>query len=256
MSSTTSHGPDSTWADSGRQPTRKPRADGLESRRTILNAAARLATTRGLEGLSIGELAQHIGMSKSGLYAHFKSKEELELATIETAAEIFDRDVLSPARESPEGLGRLLALAEAFLGHLERRVFPGGCFFANVAVQLAARPGRPRDRVMEVMRQLTATFHDALGEAVAQGELPPDTDVHQMAFELTAMLVRANLNWILTGETSSLEHARTGIRHVIERVTARKRAEVPAEGERQVNAPAHGPDQIQADQRRPRRKSE
>src|SRR3954467_11687253 len=89
---------------------RKPRADGVESRRTILLAAANLATTRGLEGLSIGELAQHIGMSKSGLYAHFKSKEELELATIETAAEIFDRDVLSPARESPGGLSQVLAL--------------------------------------------------------------------------------------------------------------------------------------------------
>src|SRR4249920_1186431 len=84
---------------------RKPRADGIESRRTILDAAARLATTHGLEGLSIGELAQHIGMSKSGLYAHFKSKEELELATIETAAEIFRREVLAPARESPAGLG-------------------------------------------------------------------------------------------------------------------------------------------------------
>src|SRR3954454_5813231 len=93
---------------------RKPRADGLESRRAILHAAANLATTRGLEGLSIGELAQHIGMSKSGLYAHFKSKEELELATIETAAEVFERDVLALASESPGGLERVLALSEAF----------------------------------------------------------------------------------------------------------------------------------------------
>src|SRR5947208_12442294 len=106
---------------------RKPRADGVQSRRAILRAAAQLATTRGLEGLSIGELAQHIGMSKSGLYAHFKSKEELELATIETAAEVFDRDVLGPASESPGGLKRVLALSEAFLQHLEKRVFPGGC---------------------------------------------------------------------------------------------------------------------------------
>src|SRR4029079_5264720 len=87
---------------------RKPRADVWESRRAILHAAAQLATTRGLEGLSIGELAQHIGMSKSGLYAHFKSKEELELATIETAAEVFERDVLGPASGSPGGLGRVL----------------------------------------------------------------------------------------------------------------------------------------------------
>ena len=82
---------------------RKPRDDGLKSRRAILDAAARLATTRGLEELSIGELAQHIGMSKSGLYAHFKSKEELELATIDAAAEVFENDVIRQIPESPRG---------------------------------------------------------------------------------------------------------------------------------------------------------
>ena len=89
---------------------RKPRADGVMSRGVILNAAARLATTRGLEGLSIGDLAQHIGMSKSGLYAHFKSKEELELATIETAAEIFQGDVIDKVPETLGGLARISAL--------------------------------------------------------------------------------------------------------------------------------------------------
>src|SRR6476646_2350852 len=126
MSSMNSDNSEFGRAEGGRGAGRKPRADGVESRRAILHAAANLATTRGLEGLSIGELAQHIGMSKSGLYAHFKSTEELELATIETAAEIFEQDVLSPAREATGGLSRLLTLTEAFLGHLERRVFPGG----------------------------------------------------------------------------------------------------------------------------------
>src|SRR5262249_33506998 len=92
---------------------RKPRADGVMSRGVILNAAARLATTRGLEGLSIGELAQHIGMSKSGLYAHFKSKEELELATIEAAAEIFQKDVIDKVPESLRGRARVSALTDA-----------------------------------------------------------------------------------------------------------------------------------------------
>lgn len=196
---------------------RKPRADGVESRRTILLAAANLATTRGLEGLSIGELAQHIGMSKSGLYAHFKSKEELELATIETAADIFEQHVLGPAGQSPEGLRRVLALGEAFLGHLERRVFPGGCFFATVAVQLASRPGRPRDRVMDLQKQWVEQFAEALGRAVAEGELPCGADIDQMVFEITAMLVRANFAWIVTGETRVLEQARIGVRHVLER---------------------------------------
>src|SRR3954471_13032339 len=160
MTSMGSHDSGSRQLDRGKLVGRKPRADGVESRRTILLAAANLATTRGLEGLSIGELAQHIGMSKSGLYAHFKSKEELELATIETAAEIFERDVLGPAGESPGGLGRVWALTEAFLGHLERRVFPGGCFFATVAAQLASRPGRPRDRVTDLLRVWEEQFVD------------------------------------------------------------------------------------------------
>lgn len=218
------------------RPTRKARADGEESRRAILHAAAQLATTRGLESLSIGELARHIGMSKSGLYAHFKSKEELELATIETAAEIFDQEVLSSARESPGGLARVQAVSEAFLLHLERRVFPGGCFFANVSMQLAASPGRPRDRVMEILARWIELFAHALGEAVVAGELPRDADLDQMAFELNAMLVRANFSWILTGEPGVLDQARMGIRHVIERFTERKGRE-PGKSERQ---PAHG----------------
>ena len=215
---------------------RKPRADGVESRRAILLASAQLATTRGLEGLSIGELAQYIGMSKSGLYAHFKSKEELELATIETAAEIFDRDVLSPARESPGGLGRVLALSEAFLGHLERRVFPGGCFFANVSVQLAARPGRPRERVINVLTQWFEVFTSALGEAVDRGELPRGTDIDQLVFELTAMLVRANFTWIVTGETRVLEQARTAIRHVLDRVAGHTKRETRSSKKRTTRA--------------------
>jgi AcrR family transcriptional regulator len=218
MSSMGSHDSGSRQLDGGRLVGRKPRADGVGSRRTILHAAASLATTRGLEGLSIGELAQHIGMSKSGLYAHFKSKEELELATIEMAAEIFERDVLGPAGESPGGLARVLALSEAFFQHLERRVFPGGCFFATVSAQLASRPGRPRDRVMELQKRWLEQFAEAMGQAVAGGELPRDIDIDQMVFEITAMMVRANFAWIGTAEPRVLKQARIGIRHALERV--------------------------------------
>jgi AcrR family transcriptional regulator len=217
MSSMRSHNSNTGRADRGTHAGRKARADGVASRRAILLAAANLATTRGLEGLSIGELAQHIGMSKSGLYAHFKSKEELELATIETAAEIFEREVLATAGASPGGLGRVWALCEAFLGHLERRVFPGGCFFATVSAQLASRPGRPRDRVMEMQAQWLGQFAAALGQAIDGGELRQDADIGQLVFEVTAMLVRANFTWIVTGDPQVLEQARTGIRHTLER---------------------------------------
>src|SRR3954447_2801995 len=221
MSSMGSQDSGSRQSDGGKLVGRKPRADGVESRRTILLAAANLATTRGLESLSLGELARHIGMSKSGLFAHFKSKEELELATIETAAEVFAAEVLRPAADSPGGLARVYALSEAFLGHLERRVFPGGCFFATVSVQLAASPGRPRDRVMEFVREWQGQFTDALGQARDTGELPRGADVDQVAFEVTAMLVRANFTWVVTGDPHVLGQARTGIQNALERAGAK-----------------------------------
>jgi len=123
---------------------RRQRADGRRSRDAILDNAARLATVEGLEGLSIARLAEHTGMSKSGLYAHFTSKEELQLATIERAQEIFETEVLRPARTKPDGLRRLWALSDEFLSHLERNVFPGGCFFAAVGAEFDTHPGASR----------------------------------------------------------------------------------------------------------------
>src|SRR3954465_14746757 len=111
---------------------RRRRSDGERSRTAILHEAARLATVEGLDGLSIGRLADAVGMSKSGLFAHFGSKEELQLATIETAWALFGELVIAPALAAPTGLERLVALTENFLRHVEESVFPGGCFFASV----------------------------------------------------------------------------------------------------------------------------
>src|SRR3954447_20025206 len=121
---------------------RRQRSDGERSRQKILRAAANLATIEGLEGLSIGRLAAHIGMSKSGLYAHFGSKEELQLAAIETASEIFSADVVAPAEQASTPLAKIETLCEQFLSHVERRVFPGGCFFASAAPQLRTNAAR------------------------------------------------------------------------------------------------------------------
>src|SRR5215831_14643391 len=134
-------------ATSTRHPARKPRSDGERSRRTILDAAAKLATVEGLEGLSIGRLADHIGMSKSGLYAHFGSKEELQLAAIDTAAGIFEAEVVTPAEQAATPLEKIQVLCEQFLSHVERRVFPGGCFFASTAAELDTHPGAVRERI-------------------------------------------------------------------------------------------------------------
>lgn len=197
---------------------RKPRADGIESRHAILDAAARLATTHGLEGLSIGELAQHIGMSKSGLYAHFKSKEELELATIDTAAEIFENEVIRKVPAAPRGLDRVTALSEAFFQYLAQRVYPGGCFFATVAAQLAPRPGRARDRVMQMQGAWVGQFMEALQQARDDGELPPEVDLEQLVFEITAMMFRSNFAWIVSQDEHVLDLARVGIRNILGRV--------------------------------------
>ena len=203
------------------QAARKPRADGVESRHAILDAAARLATTHGLEGLSIGELARHIGMSKSGLYAHFQSKEELELATIDAAAEIFENDVIRNVPDSTRGFARVTALSEAFFQHLAKRVFPAGCFFATVAAQLAPRPGRTRDRVMELQGAWIAQFLTALQQARDDGELAPDANLEQLVFEITAMMFRSNFAWILTEDERALNLARVGIQNVLSRVASR-----------------------------------
>lgn len=196
-------------------PTRRSRSDGERSRRTILDAAARLATVEGLNGLSIGGLADHIGMSKSGLYAHFKSKEELQLATIETAAEIFDTEVVAPAAAAPAGRARLWALSDEFLAHLERGVFPGGCFIASVAAELDTRPGRVRDRIVEFIGSWVGDLLDAVTAAQAAGEIDSAEDAEQLTFEIDAMLMMANAAYVLNPSPEVLERARRGIARLI-----------------------------------------
>src|SRR3954470_20735610 len=110
---------------------RRQRSDGERSRAAILHEAARLATVEGLDGLSLARLADAVGMSKSGLFAHFGSKEELQLATVEAARTTFDELVVSPAAEAAPGLPRLRAYIERFLDHVQEGVFPGGCFFIS-----------------------------------------------------------------------------------------------------------------------------
>jgi AcrR family transcriptional regulator len=186
---------------------RKPRADGLRSRRTILDAAARLATVEGLEGLSIGRLAEYIGMSKSGLYAHFRSKEELQLATIETAAEIFRDDVVLPTETVEAPLARLEALCEAFLSHLERRVFPGGCFFASAAAEFDTHPGPVKEEVASFLRGWLATLEELAARAQQDGDLDATEDPAQLAFELDSYLLMANMAYLLHNDPETLERA-------------------------------------------------
>ncbi len=193
------------------QRVRKPRADGLRSRRTILDAAARLATVEGLEGLSIGRLAEHIGMSKSGLYAHFGSKEELQLATVETAKQIFREDVIVPTEAVEAPLARLEALCEAFLSHLERRVFPGGCFFVSAAAEFDTHPGPVKEEVAAFLRGWLDTLEELAARAQQAGDIAGSEDPGQLAFELDAYLLMANMAYLLHNDPETLQRARVAV---------------------------------------------
>jgi AcrR family transcriptional regulator len=189
---------------------RRSRADGLRSRRTILDAAARLATTEGLEGLSIARLADHIGMSKSGLYAHFGSKEELQLATIETAGEIFTAEVIAPAESAATPFAKIEALCERFLSHVERRVFPGGCFFASAAAEFDTHPGAVKERIAEFQRAWMEMLANLVRAAQSAGELRSE-DPEQLAFELDGYLLMANTAFLLHSDDRALTRGRAAV---------------------------------------------
>src|SRR5574341_280577 len=198
-------------------PQRRRRADGERSRQAILRAAAEMASVHGLEGLSLGALATRLGISKSGLFAHFGSKQELALATIEAAGRVFADDVLKPGLAAPPGIRRLVALSEAFLSHVERRVFPGGCFFAAAAAELDSRPGPVRERIATFQREWMGTLERLASEARAAGELARSLDPKQIAFEVNAMLAAANGQFLLQGDAAVFDRARSGLIGILER---------------------------------------
>jgi len=190
---------------------RKRRSDGERSRNAILHEAAKLATVEGLSGLSIARLADAVGMSKSGLFAHFGSKEELQLATIETAGNIFATEVIVPALAQKTGIGRLHALVERFLDHVERQVFPGGCFFASVAMEMDTRPGPVRDKVFELVEEWSGQLVAAAEAARVEGAIDASEDAGQLAFEIDAFLLLANAAFVISGEPAQLERARRAV---------------------------------------------
>ena len=187
---------------------RRPRADGERTRGAILRAAASLATLDGLEGLSIGNLAAATGMSKSGLYAHFGSKQELQLATVEEAGRILDEEVVQPALAAPPGLAQLVAVCEAFFDYLQRRVFPGGCFFAAAALEMGTRPGPVKERVAALQSGFAALIRGVAATAIDRHEIPAREDPDRLAFELHGIMLAADTNFVLHDDPAVLNLAR------------------------------------------------
>ena len=190
---------------------RASRSDGVRSRRIILDGAVRLAAVEGLDGLSIGRLADYIGMSKSGLYAHFGSKEELQLAIIDTAMDIFEVEVTGPAAIVEDPLAHVEALCDHFLSYLERSVFPGGCFFAAVASEFDTHPGPVRDRIASLQADWMMSMQNLLEEAQANGSLGAAEDAEQLTFELEGYLLAANLLFVLQDDAGAPERARRAV---------------------------------------------
>jgi AcrR family transcriptional regulator len=162
-------------------------ARGERTRAAVLDTAVALATEAGLDGLSLGQLAERLAVSKSGLFAHWRSKEDLQLATIEWARERFIERVVSPALQAPAGVRRLWALHEARLAYLTSGNLPGGCFFTNTQFEYDAKPGPVRERLAEVLADWLALLERLAADAVRAGELAADTDLRQLAFEIHAM---------------------------------------------------------------------
>jgi AcrR family transcriptional regulator len=194
---------------------RKTRADGERTRALILDTAVRLATIEGLDGLSIGKLAGATGVSKSGLYAHFGSKEQLQLATVETARHLFIEQVVAPALQAT-GLERLQALCESFLRYVERRTLPGGCFFAAAAAELGGRPGPVRELIAGNQEDWTQLLTAAAEDAISAGQLRQETDVAVLVFELNALVVAANTAFILHDNPAVIDRARAAVARVLD----------------------------------------
>jgi AcrR family transcriptional regulator len=172
-----------------------PRSSVREAERTrsaVVAGAIDLASTGGLEPLSIGRLATSLEMSKAGVVGPFGSKEALQLATIDEANAIFTREVWDPAEGEKPGLPRLRAICEAWVSYLERDVFPGGCFLTQAAAEFDGRPGPVRDSVSRALSLWDRVLTREAAIAVDRGELPPATDPAQVAFEIAAVAQGVN----------------------------------------------------------------
>jgi AcrR family transcriptional regulator len=167
-----------------------------------------LASLIGLEGLSIGALADQLQISKSGLAGRFGSKEQLQLATLDHAANVFRQTVYEPAASAPPGLPRLRAICEAWIDYLGDCPFPGGCFLTTVSVEFDARSGPVRERVKELMTRWLGVLEHEAEIAIASGELGPDRDAADIAFTLNALAVGTNCDFQLHRDRRALERAR------------------------------------------------
>ncbi|MBX9946158.1 MAG: TetR/AcrR family transcriptional regulator [Reyranella sp.] len=203
---------------------RRRRSDGLRTYDSIVNAAADIASLEGLDALTIGTLAERLEMSKSGLFAHFGSKEELQLATVEAARKRYVAAVLDTAMKAPAGMARIEALCAMTLDYVARPEFPGGCFFVATQAGVRSRDGSVRDAVTANKAYFRRLLRRTIQEAKTRRELAAAIDPDQLAYELIAVMDAAT--WSTTDERrqDDLQHAGRAVRSLLDRARKGKRA--------------------------------
>ena len=197
-----------------RQPSAKALHKGQQTRAVILDAALSLASHMGLEGLSIGTLAEVSRMSKSGVFAHFGSREELQISVIREYHARFEEEVFFPAMAEPRGLPRLRALFERWIRRVSVEL-DSGCIYISGAVEFDDRPGPVRDALVAMVRAWHEALQRAIAMAVEEGHLRPETDPAQLLFELHGLILALHHDARLLRNTGVLDRARAGFERLI-----------------------------------------
>ncbi len=185
------------------------------SRATAVDAAVKLASVEGLEGITIGRLADELAMSKSGLIGRFGDKQAMQRAVLATAIEQFVDAVWRPASEAAPGIRRLEAIVDAWIEHLRAGVFPGGCFVTTASVEYDARPGPLHDDVKAAVRRWLHVLENQARRARDDGDLPADRDPADVAFELHSLASGGSVAARLTGDRDGLDRVRAAMRRAI-----------------------------------------
>ena len=192
----------------------KPLQKGQQTRAAILDSALSLASQMGLEGLSIGALAEVAGMSKSGVFAHFGSREELQIAVIREYHRRFEEEVFFPAMREPRGVPRLRALFERWLRRVSVEV-DSGCIYISGAVEFDDRPGPVRDALVSMVRAWHDALQRAIRIAIEDGQLKADTDAQQMLFEMHGLILALHHDARLMRTRDAPRRARTAFERVV-----------------------------------------
>ncbi len=195
----------------------KRKIRGASTREAILSAAVDIASVEGLEGLTIGRLAKEVGMSKSGLFAHFGSKEELQLAAIDRARGIFLEKVVAPSEAQPAGLPRLYAMESYWISYVQNETFRGGCFFSAASAEFDGRPGPIRERIASLTQYWRELLEIEAARARELGHIDQETDPALLAFQLHAFLQEANWAYQLLGDREAFEQARAATQGLLRR---------------------------------------